>query len=157
MKAYNVDLRKRIVAFVKKGGAKAEAAKRFSVGRRTVYRYLEADMKDGLEPKKSWGGWRKLDPRKLRDAVAKNPDATLRELQEMFGVSHHAIWSRLRQMNFTLKKSHSISRAERAAKVAVPARAGVAVRPSRSLPRRVRDRPPTAQGIRPRAKRRKDI
>ena len=152
MKELTVNLRKRVVAFVIKGGAKAEAAKRFSLRRRTVYRYLEADMKDNLEPKKSWGEWRKLDPRKLSDAVAKNPDATLRERQEMFGVSHHAVWSRLRKMNFTLKKSHSVSRTERAANVAVPAGDGVAVRSPRSLPRRVRDRPPAAQGIRSRAK-----
>jgi transposase len=124
MKAYALDLRERVVKFIHNGGSKMEAARRFDLGRRTVYRYLAAAHQGALAPKKSWGHWRKLDPQKLRAHVQQHPDATLKELQRVFGVSHHAVWVRLRQLGFTLKKTHKISRAQRSAAVALPARTG---------------------------------
>jgi transposase len=105
MKAYGLDLRERVVKFIKSGGSKAEAARRFELGRRTVYRYLPAMEAGTLAPKTSWGHWRKLDPHKLHAHVKQHPDATLKELQRVFGVSHHAVWVRLRQLGFTLKNS----------------------------------------------------
>ena len=57
MKAYTIDLRERIVEFVKDVGAKTEAALRFKVSRKTVYRYLEAAAAGRLTPKRSWGRW----------------------------------------------------------------------------------------------------
>lgn len=86
------------------GGAKVEAARRFGLARSSVCRYLTAAQKGTLAPKTSWGKWRKLDPAKLQAHVEKHPDATLKELQSVFGVSHHAVWVRLRQLGFTLKK-----------------------------------------------------
>ena len=59
MKAYTLDLRERIVEFVRSGGAKTEAAARFGVSRKTVYRYLAADDSGKLAPKTSWGSRRK--------------------------------------------------------------------------------------------------
>lgn len=93
-----------MVKFIKSGGSKAEAARRFALGRRKVYRYLAAVEAGTLAPKASWGHWRKLDPQQLQVHVKKHPDATLKELQSVFGVSHHAIWVRLGQLGFTLKK-----------------------------------------------------
>ena len=138
MKAYALDLRERVVKFIQGGGSKAEAARRFDLARSSVYRYLVAAQKGALAPKKSWGHWRKLDPQKLQAHVKKHPDATLKELQQVFGVSHHAVWVRLGQLGFTLKKTHKISRAQRSPAVAVPARTGTTGRPARLLPRRVR-------------------
>jgi transposase len=109
MKAYALDLRERVVKFIRSGGSKAGAARRFDLGRSTVYRYLDAVQAGALAPKDSWGHWRKLDPQKLQVHVKKHPDATLKELQKVFGVSHHALWVRLRQLGFTLKKTHKIS------------------------------------------------
>ena len=142
MKAYALDLRERVVKFIQGGGSKAEAARRFAVARSSVYRYLAAAKKGALPPKTSWGTWRKLDPERLRAHVKKHPDATLKELQQVFGVSHHAVWVRLGQLGFTLKKTHKISRAQRSPAVAVPARTGTTGRPARLLPRRVRRGPP---------------
>ena len=124
MKAYALDLRERVIKFIQSGGSKVEAARRFSLARSSVYRYLEAAQKGSLTPKTSWGHWRKLDPEKLQAQVQRHPDATLQELQKVFGVSHHAIWVRLRQLGFTLKKTRKISRTQRGATVAVPARTG---------------------------------
>src|SRR5271165_3564327 len=138
MKAYALDLRERVVKFIQGGGSKAEAARRFDLARSSVYRYLVAAQKGALTPKKSWGHWRKLDPEKLRAHVKKHPDATLKEIQQVFGVSHHAVWVRLGQLGFTLKKTHKISRAQRGATMALPARTGKVRRSARVLSGRVR-------------------
>ena len=55
MKAYALDVRKRVVEFVEAGGSKVAAARRFSMARRTVYRYLAAAKTQTLAPKTSWG------------------------------------------------------------------------------------------------------
>ena len=112
MRAYGIDLRERVIEFINAGGTKVEATKRFKLGRSTVYRYLTAAQDGKLEPKKAWGQWRKLDPKKLEKAIARHPDATLFELTKQFGVSHNAIWVRLNQLGITLKKTHKISRAQ---------------------------------------------
>ncbi len=137
-----MDLRERVVKFLLAGGSKAEAARRFGVGRRTVYRYLAAATAGALAPKTSWGKWRKLDPQKLSAHVKAHPDATLQELATVFNVSHNAVWVRLGQLGLTLKKTHKISRTQRGAAVVVPARTRKVQRPARLLPRRVRRGPP---------------
>ena len=39
---YSPDLRKRVLDFIQAGGSKTEAAKRFNVGRTTIYKWLNA-------------------------------------------------------------------------------------------------------------------
>lgn len=143
MKAYAVDLRERVIKFVEQGGNKREAARRFRVGRRTVYRYLDANKRGSLSPKKSWGHWRKLDPQKLAQEVRRRPDATLKELQDIFGVSHNAVWIRLRQLGFKLKKTHQISRSQSGSTLALWSRTGRSGKRTRVLSRRVRNRSST--------------
>ncbi len=138
MKAYALDLRERVIKFIQKGGSKVEAARHFDLARSSVYRYLSAVQTGTLAPKTSWGKWRKLDPEKLRAHVKKHPDATLKEMQKVFGVSHHAVWVRLGQLGFTLKKTHKIPGAQRGPAVALPPRTRKAGRPTRFLPGRVR-------------------
>lgn len=110
MKAYSMDLRQRVVSFVNDGGTKVEASKRFKIGRRTVYYYLARAKAGKLEPKRSWGSWKKLDPQKLKDYVKTHSDSTLMEMRKVFGVSHNTIWVRLNKLGITLKKTHKISR-----------------------------------------------
>src|ERR1039457_3644941 len=95
MKAYTLDLRERVIQFVQAGGSKAEAARRFAVGRRTVYRYLAAATAGTLAPKTTWGTWRKLDPQKLQAHVRQQPDATLQELATVFGRGEGGVDHRL--------------------------------------------------------------
>ena len=153
MKAYALDLRERVVKFIQAGGAAAEAARHFAVGRSTVYRYRAAVKTNTLAPKTSWGAWRKLDPAKLQAHVKKHPDATLAELETALGVSHNAVWVRLRQLGYTLKKTHKISRAQRSPAVAVPPRTRKAGPAKRVLPRRVRRGSPAVSGVGPRTQR----
>jgi transposase len=110
MKAYSLDLRRRIVAYVAGGGRKTDAARRFGVGRDTVYRFLKAAKAHRLAPKTSWGRWRKIDPQQVGRYVQSHADATLDEMRDVFGASRTGIWQALRKMNCTLKKSHRVSR-----------------------------------------------
>ena len=112
MKAYSMDFRERVVNFVNAGGTKLEAARQYKVARQTVYSYLAMSQRGKLEPKKSWGSWKKLDPKKLQGYIKAHPDATLMEMQKALGVSHNTIWVRLNKLNITLKKTHKISGAQ---------------------------------------------
>ena len=150
MKAYGLDLRQRVVKFIQAGGSKAEARRHFELGRSTIYRYLAAVKTNTLAPKTSWGAWRKLDPAKLQAHVKKHPDATLKELEAAFDVSHNAVWVRLRQLGFTLKKTHQISGAQRSPAVALPPQTRKADAAKRLLSRRVRRGSPAVSGVGPR-------
>ena len=105
MKAYSLDLRKQIVRFVKRGGSTAEATRQFEVSRWTVGRYLAAEREGRLAPKPTGGSKKKLEDAALRGEVKANPSATPKGYGEALGVSHVAIWRRLRQLKITLKKN----------------------------------------------------
>jgi transposase len=109
MKAYGLDLRKRIVRFVNAGGSKVEAAQRFGVARKTVYNYLALANAGALAPKASWGSWKKFDPAKVRAYVAQHPDATLWEIGRAFRGTDVGALSALRLLGLTLKITRKIS------------------------------------------------
>jgi putative transposase len=110
MKAHPLELRERIVAFVKKGGTKTQAAILFNVGRRSVYRYLDAEKNSGLAPK-PWGGSpKKFDSDRLMRDVRQRPDATLAQRAKILGVNPASVWKRLRQLGVTLKKTSALRR-----------------------------------------------
>ncbi|MBF0589706.1 MAG: helix-turn-helix domain-containing protein, partial [Magnetococcales bacterium] len=81
--SYSIDLRTRVVDFVKLGGSKTEAARVFSVSRRTVYYWLE---RPDLAPTTRAPYGRKLNKDDLAVHVRSFPDALLRERAEHFGV-----------------------------------------------------------------------
>ena len=105
MKAYPVELRERMIVFVEEGGSKVDAARHFKTSRQTVCRYLAARQGGSLDPKPQGGRPKKVADEKLRKAVAKKPDATLKAHAQKLGVSHVTVWRRLRQLSITLKKS----------------------------------------------------
>jgi putative transposase len=147
MKAKSLDLRERVVVFVRQGGTKTEAGRVFGLCRKTVYNYLNAEKAGRLEPKKSWGSWRKLDPAQLAARVETRKDATLLELGGHFGVSVTAVWTRLRQLGLTLKKSGGISGKGRGAAGGLPGKTGGAGRAGHLLAGRVRGRSAPAAGL----------
>ncbi len=130
MKAYGLDLRRRVVSFVKAGGSKVEAAQRFGVARKTVYNYLRLVKTGSLSPKESWGSWKKFEPAKVRVYVAKHPNATLWEIGRAFKGTDVGALSALRLLGITLKKTRKISGKKRGAAVALPSRARKAGRTS---------------------------
>ena|SRR3712207_4730792 len=95
MRAYSLDLRKKIVESVKKGLPKAETARRFGVDRATVKRYCkQLDERGTLEPRKAPGKRPKLDEKArklLEDDLKERPFVSLQErcdyIEAMTGLS----------------------------------------------------------------------
>ncbi len=83
MRAYSVDLRKRVVEAVKvRGMSKRAAADIYAVSRATVYRYLDLDKEGDLRPTKPPGPPPRLDEaacRKLLEQLEQNSDLSLEE------------------------------------------------------------------------------
>ncbi len=105
------DLRKRVIDFVRGGGSKAEAARRFQVSRASVYTWLKAP--DGLAYQRPGPRHpRRLDWEALREHVGQEPDRTQKEHARHFGVSRQCIWHALRQMGVTRKKNAGVHRAQ---------------------------------------------
>lgn len=106
MNAYSIDLRTRVISYVESGGSRKSAGKLFSIGERTVRRWisLQADTKS-LEPKPHGGGYPpKIDLKVLKDYVNSNADTTLAELGEKFSVSVPCIWRALKKIDYVYKK-----------------------------------------------------
>jgi transposase len=105
MQPYPLELRNRIVGFVNENGSKAEAARRFKVSRMTVHRYVTAGREGSLAPKPQGGSAKRFADDDLRKAVEDKPSAPLKRHAKTLGVSHVAVWRRLRQLAITLKKN----------------------------------------------------
>src|SRR5512147_173596 len=105
------DLRQRVIAFVRGGASKAEAAHRFQVSRGSVYHWLNAaDALSYQKPGPKQG--RRLDWEALRRQVEQQADLTLQERARQFGVSHHWIWNALRKLGLTRKKNDRVPGAQ---------------------------------------------
>ena len=102
------DLRQRVVDFVRGGGSKAEAARRFKVGEASVYRWLKPGGMAYKRPGPQ--GPRKLDWEALRRHVEAHPDQTQAERARHFQVSRHGIWHALQRLQVTYKKKAGVPR-----------------------------------------------
>ena len=104
---YSIDLRKRVLEFIAKGGSKAEASRRFKVSRTAIYKWLAAEDPFTYEkpgPRKP----RLIDYEMLRKHVAEFPDATLAERAGLFGVSKEGIHYALGKSGITRKKKSQV-------------------------------------------------
>jgi transposase len=100
----STDLRKRVIEFVRRGGHKAEAARRFLVSRASVYNWT--NVPDGLAYRRPGPtGPRRLDWEALRRAVVTHPDRAQKGRARQFGVSRHCIWHALQRMGLSRGKN----------------------------------------------------
>jgi transposase len=105
------DIRKRVIAFVRGGGSKAEAARHYQVSRGSIYHWLAAE--DALSYKKPGPkSGRILDWKALRRHVEDHDDLTQKERAQHFGVSRHCIWNALQKMGVTRKKNDGLQGAQ---------------------------------------------
>lgn len=104
---YSIDLRKRVLEFIKEGGGKSQAARRFKVSRASIYNWL--NMEDACRYRHCGPrGPHKLDLKALSDHVDEHPDMTQAERALHFGVSRHCIWYNLRKLKISRKKNDSL-------------------------------------------------
>ena len=114
MRAYSVDLRKKIVDAVRRRRPKAEAARIFGVGISSVKRYTKMAGEEGSpDPKKAPGKKRKLDEsgmKLLQQDLRARPTATYEQraefLDELLGVkvSKSTICRMIKRLGYTRKK-----------------------------------------------------
>lgn len=107
--SHSQDLRARVVAYVRSGGSKAEAARIFSVGRSQVYAWLK--LGDNLSAKKPGPKKpHKLHLDALQKAIEEKPDSHLQELATQFGVVKSTVFYGLKRLSITHKKNLAIRR-----------------------------------------------
>ncbi len=99
---YSVDLRQKVVAFVRDGGSQREAARHYDVSLWCVRDWLA--RKDLQPQQKGVPRQRKLDQEAVRAHVRDHPDAILRERAAHFGVHVSCMGWALRRLKLTRKK-----------------------------------------------------
>lgn len=112
--SYSIDLKKRVLDFIEEGGSKVEAAKRFSIGRRTVFKWINKKRELGsLANKKRVSLPRKLQEESLKKYLRKHPDHYLREIAVVFKVTPEAVLYACKRWNLTYKKNLTLQRKRR--------------------------------------------
>lgn len=123
MKAYSMDLRRKIVEALSTGTPKARVARTFGVGLSTVKRYASrSERGEGLTPRKPPGRRRKVDgtaQRLLERDLEERPTATLPQRRELLArvvgveVSDSTVSRTLRRMGFSRKKDRWVRQSAR--------------------------------------------
>ena len=107
--SYSEDIRKLSIAFVSSGGSKAEASRRFGVGVRTIFYWLQqGEKKSGKMPGPKTS--RKFDRNDLIALVEDRPDIMLKELSDILGVAISTICHSLKVLGHTRKKNGTLQR-----------------------------------------------
>ena len=123
MKAYSIDLREKIIAAVRRGMSKAQAARTFGVGATSVKRYVKlAEEGKPLSPSQSaWGKKGKLagsGMKLLEEDLRARPALTYEKrvdlLCELLGVrvSKVTICRMIRRLGYTRKKDRWVPQKE---------------------------------------------
>jgi transposase len=111
MEAYSIDLRGKVLAAYDRGKKTKEIAESFGVSASWARRVKQRRREHGeLAPRPRVGKHPvKIDRARLGELVREQPDATLAELRSRLGItcSLSAIWTALRQLGMSFKKSPS--------------------------------------------------
>jgi transposase len=113
-KAYSQDLRDRILAAYDRGKPTRQVAEAFQVSPAWARRVKQRRRQSGSICAKPMGGLRvvKIDLERLRQLVAQQPDATIKELHQRLACdcSQSAVGMALARLNLTFKKRRSMRR-----------------------------------------------
>jgi transposase len=102
---YSLDLRERVIKFIKRGNSQVLAAQVFSLNLSTVNKWYMRYRKEGnFLPRKRPGAKSKVNQEALVAYITMNPDVTLKDLSTEFKVSLWGIYYWLRKLGFSYKK-----------------------------------------------------
>jgi len=103
--AYSVDLRNRVIVFIKEGNTQEKASVVFKVGTSTIKRWLTLlSETGGLQKRPLERTARKFEPEKLNAYVEENPDALLKDIAAHFGGTISGAADALKREKITYKK-----------------------------------------------------
>ena len=86
---YSVDLRRKVLEFVKESGSQTEASRVFNINRSTIYRWSQ---RENLAPSFAKTRQRKLVKANVLQLVKEQNDARLVDYAAQLGVTHQAVW-----------------------------------------------------------------
>lgn len=109
---YSLDLRNKALKFIEDGGTWISASQTFGVAIRTLAHWLRRKKQNNLPPKARPTGSYKINEIRLKDYIAKNPDAYLREIAEEFGTTIPAVFYACRRGKINLKKRRRTTKKE---------------------------------------------
>jgi putative transposase len=104
---YSNDLRERVLAYKDNNHTQVETCEVFGISRSTLNAWLKLRRETGsahLRPRPTRRRNRKIDEGKLKAYIAQHPDAYLREIAAVFGVSASAIMYACQRLGITRKK-----------------------------------------------------
>ena len=105
---YSIDLKERVIEYIKLGNDQKTSAKIFMVSKSSVSRWWIRYKKEGIiEPKARLGSKGKIDPNQLKIYVENNEDKTLAEIARVFKASICSVYRRLKKLGFSYKKKPS--------------------------------------------------
>jgi len=102
--AYSIDLRKRVLEYVRTGGSKEAAVTIFGVCLKTIWNWIKREKEGHLAPTVKEVKPRKIDNGQLMQYLKDRPDAYLREIAEEFNVTIPAVYYACKRLRVTLKK-----------------------------------------------------
>lgn len=103
--AYGIDLRKKVISFLKSGNSQRDASKIFRISKTTVNNWYKMYQKEGhCTPKKCHGAKPKIDAAQFIDYITNNPNATTLEIGKVFNMTYGGAHYWLRKLGFGYKK-----------------------------------------------------
>ena len=102
--SYSVDLRVKVLGYIKQNKSRQEASKIFGVHINTIDRWLKLQKRGNLRDPKPKRPWKKIDPIVLLEAVQNNPGWTLSNFANLFKVTTAAICLSFKTLKITRKK-----------------------------------------------------
>lgn len=105
---YTLDLREKVINYLKKGHSQTSCSEVFSLHLSTVHRWWRRYVSEGhVNPRKRLGSKGKVDPQALVEYVKSHPEKTLKQIGNHFGVTDVSIFRRLKKLGFSYKKKRS--------------------------------------------------
>ncbi len=103
---YSLDLREKVINYIKNGNSQKSATEVFNLHRNTVNRWIMRYKKEGHYNERQRPGFKsKINKSEVESFVQNNPDVKLTEVGKKFGVSSGHAGRILKQLGFTYKKN----------------------------------------------------
>ena len=102
---YSLDLRQKVIEYVKKGGSQISAAKIFSINKNTVNSWWLRYCSEGhVNPRVRVGAKPSIAREEFISFVKANPNLDAEEIGAHFGISKTGAWYWLKKFGFSYKK-----------------------------------------------------
>lgn len=106
MQAYSIDLRQKVIEFVKQGNTQKSAAKIFNLNKATVNRRCLRHKNEGhIRPRKNLGKKASVSKVEFEGYVRANPNFTTADMGKYFNISSPGALYYLRKFGFSYKKN----------------------------------------------------